>query len=113
MLLEKGPTVISTDGRYSEDTTVRVSAVRPDNGLLVPNFVGEVSITEVAQNGVPIYAQNIGYLPSGVSIATGGTATFVARSLAGPKSATEPPDAAQIKTVNYAVHGGGTLAIPQ
>jgi hypothetical protein len=39
-------TAISTDGKYSEDTTIQVTAVRSDNGAAVPNFSGSVNIVE-------------------------------------------------------------------
>ncbi len=112
-LQQLGPTVISTDGKYSEDTTIQVTAVRPDTGAVISDFVGTVNI---AEDGTLIYSQNGGTLPSSVSIASGGTATFVAKSLAGPKvegAAGARPTDAQIKTTNYPVYGGNDLAIPQ
>jgi hypothetical protein len=116
MKLEQvGATVISTDGRYSEDTTIRVTAVDA-TGAIIPSFVGTVSITEVPDaDGATNYSQNQqpSGLPPNVAITSGGTATFVAKSLAGPKSPSTPPNPAQVKTLNYPVYRGVALEIPQ
>lgn len=117
MKLEQvGPTVISTDGNYSEDTTVRVTAVRSDYGATISDFTGTVNIAEEpAGDGTTIYSQHGGTLAASVEITSGGSVTFVAKSLAGPKaegSSGEAPDAAQIKTTNYPVRGNH-LPIPQ
>ena len=111
MKLEQvGPTVISTDGAYSEDTTIRVTAV-DSTGATIPSFTGTVNI---AENGTSIYSQNGGTLPSSVNLSSGGTTTFVAHSLAGPKVwGTTKPDNAQVTTTNYPVWGGSAVAIPQ
>ena len=113
MKLELLQTVINPDTNYSEDTTIRVTAVRTDNGQVLTGFTGTVNIAEV---GTAIYVQNIPpgttLLPPSVSITSGGTATFVAKSLAGPKSANAKPDAATIQTTNYPVKGNN-LDIPQ
>jgi hypothetical protein len=114
MALSKvGATVISTDGNYSEDTTVQVKAVRCDNGALVSTFTGAVNL---AEDGTTIYSQNGGVLPSSVNITSGGIATVVVRSLAGPRSegptGLKPLDA-QIKTTNFPLRNGQTLSIPQ
>ena len=118
MKLEQvGATVISTDGNYSEDTTIRVTAVDANSGVTLAGFVGTVN---VAEDGTAIYSQNVPagavLLPASVNITTGGTVTFVARSLAGP--AVEgvgglPPLDAKIKTTNYPVYKADNLAIPQ
>ena len=108
-----GPIGISIDGKYSEDTTVRVTAVRTETGTTLTNFTGTV---EIAEAGTSIYSQNGGTLPASVSIASGGTVTFVANSLAGPKfegAAGAKPDDAMIQTTNYPVYGGSSLAIRQ
>jgi hypothetical protein len=113
----QGPVVISADGKYSEDTTIQVTAVRTDTGATITDFTGTVNLMEVAMaSGATIYSQNGGTLPSSVNIASGGTVTFVAKSLAGPKAegaAGAKPEDAQIKTTNYRVYGGANLAIPQ
>jgi hypothetical protein len=81
--LEKvGPTVIGTDGKYSEDTTIQVTAVRSDTGATITDFVGTVNI---AEDGTAIYSLNGSTLPPSVNIMSGGTAMIVAKSLAGPK----------------------------
>ena len=120
MKLEQvGDILISTDGNYSEDTTIRVTAVRPD-GSTITGFGGTVV---VAEDGTAIYSQNGGTLcylsatqencpadPSGgkqVVIAQGqnGTATFLAQSLAGSPDSENPPDPAHIKTSNFTMYG--------
>ena len=112
MKLERVETVISTDGNYSEHTTVRVTAVRSDNGATLSDFTGTVNI---AEDGTSIYSpENGGTLPPSIEITSGGFVTFVAKSLAGP--ATEgangrKPDDAEMKTTNYPVRGNN-LAIP-
>ena len=105
MKLEQvGPTVISTGGLYSEDTTIRVTAVRTDNGQTLTGFTGTVNIGE---DGTAIY----GTIPQ-VNITSGGTTTFEVKSLAGPKSASAKPDDAMMKTTNYPIYSGN-LSIPQ
>jgi hypothetical protein len=103
-------TTISVDGRYSEDSTIQVTAVRADTGNSMPSFVGTVNI---AEDGTQIYTMNGGVLPASVDLPAGGTATFVAKSLAGPQDSSTPPDSAYLKTTNYPVHGGTSLEIPQ
>lgn len=114
MKLERvGPTVISSDGKYSEDTTIRVTAVRTATGETLVGFTGSVNI---AEDGTAIYSQNGGTLPSSVEITSGGTVMFIANSLAGPSAEGEsglPPDPAKIKATNYPVYGGNSLDIPQ
>jgi hypothetical protein len=114
-------TVISTDGNYSEDSTIQVTAV--DKKLHTPQtaFTGTVNI---AEDGTNIYSQNWPQgqsgLPASVNITSGGTATFVARSLAGPQvdasqgqGLGKPPVDAMIKSTNYPVDGGTSLAVKQ
>jgi len=105
-----GPTVISTDGNYSEDTTIRVTAVLPTRETLT-GFTGAVNVVEVGA----IYSQNGGTLPPAVQITSGGTATFLVRSLAGPKdeSAGLPPDPAYIKSANFPMVEGANLRVDQ
>ena len=114
MKLEQvGPTVISTDGKYSEDTTIRVTAVRQDTGATVTTFVGTVNI---AEDNTAIYTQNGGSLPASVTITSGGAVTFVAKSLAGPKgfgASGSKPDPALIKTTNYPMYSGTDLSAQQ
>ena len=108
MKLEQvGLTVISEDeiGRFTEDTTVRVTAVNASTnaGATLTSFTGNVLIAE--QSEMAIYSQNGGTLPLFVSITAGGTATFEANSLAGPKDEDGdlPPDPAKIVTTNFPV----------
>jgi hypothetical protein len=100
-----GPTVISTDGNYTEDTTVSVTAVAADGGAVVSNFTGTVNIGEV---GTPaIYSQNGGSLKPFVQIISGGTATLLASSLAGPSVAGQygiGPQSAILTSTNYPVY---------
>jgi hypothetical protein len=115
MKLEKvGDTVISTDGNYSEDTTIRVTAVHANDGTTDTSFTGVVNI---AEDGTAIYtAQQQGVLPPNVTISAGGTVTFVAKSLAGPKIPGlngARPDSAFIKTTNFPVYRGTSLEIEQ
>jgi uncharacterized repeat protein (TIGR01451 family) len=123
-LTQVGPTVISTDGLYSENTTVQVTAVRSDTGATIPTFAGTVDIQEdtTIPAYVQVYSQNGGTLPPSVNITAGGTATFVAKSLAGPFAAgTGPkPDSAQITTACYPLtppcyplYQGTDLPVPQ
>ena len=109
--LELVQTVISQDGNYSEDSTIRVTAMDQNNQPLT-SFTGTVNI---AEDGTSIYSGNSG-LPPSVSITSGGTATFVAKSLAGPKTEGQngaPPDSAKIKATNYPVYQGASLSVPQ
>lgn len=99
---------------YSEDTTVQVTAVDATTGATLANFTGTVNIAEVpAADGTTIYSQNGGSLvtvggqqvaPAAINITAGGTATFVAQSLAGPSvegpNGSKPNDAV-IQTTNY------------
>lgn len=113
MKLEQvGKTVISTDKKYSEDTTIRITAVRSDDGTTITDFTGIVTLEE---DGTSIYSQNDGVLPPSVTIAANGTATFVVKSLAGPKDETLflPPDKAKIKTTNYPMRLGSSLEVAQ
>ena len=116
MKLELLSTVISTDGNYSEDSTIRVTAIDANTHAPVTTFTGTVNIAE--DSAIPIYTQNqspSGLRPS-VTISSGGTATFVARSLAGPKREGNngaPPDPASIITTNYPMDGGAPLVVPQ
>jgi hypothetical protein len=81
-----------------------------------------VNIAEIPNpDGTKQYSQNIAsgaYLPLSVNIIAGGTATFVAKSLAGPAAEGFvapfglPPDNATIQTTNYPVFGQN-LTIPQ
>lgn len=111
--LEHLGTVISTDGKYSENTTIRATAVRADSGATITTFAATLNIAEDATFA---YSSNGGVLPSTVDISSGGTATFVAKSLIGPKSegaAGAPPDPAFIKTTNYPVYQASNLRINQ
>ena len=113
MKLEQvGDTVISKDANgnfvepFSEDTTVRVTAVNAATGTTLTTFTGTV---EIAELGTSIYSQNTNLgaeLPDSVTISTGGSAEFTVKSLAGPKvegTNGEKPDAAIIVTTNFPV----------
>lgn len=104
--------ISSTDTVYTEDNVIRVTAVRADTGAVLPSFTGTVGITE--QNGT-LFAENAGELPSSVSISSGGTATFTAKSHSNPNVTGDgPPPAAQIITTSYPVYGSpGYLSVPQ
>jgi hypothetical protein len=108
-LEQVGETIISQDGQYSEDTTIRVTAVNSD-GQTVTTFSGTIGIMEL---GTDIYSQNGGYLPASVEITSGGTATFVAKSLASPYSDAAPPLEAMVTSSNFSIYGGQSLGIPQ
>jgi len=112
MKLERvGPTIINSSNNYSEDTTIRVTAVNRITGATLVTFTGTVNL---AEDGTAIYSQNLGSLPPSVVISSGGTVTFVAKSLAGPKVVgQEAPDAARIRTTNYPIYGGAPLDVPQ
>jgi hypothetical protein len=115
--LELVSTTISTDGKYSEDSTIRVTAVNVSIRAPVTGFTGAVNL---AEDGTAIYTQNWPNggtgLPALVTISSGGTATFVAKSLAGPKTEGQngaKPDPALITATNYPVDGSTSLSIPQ
>jgi hypothetical protein len=105
MKLEKvGNTTISTDGKYSENTTIRVTAYNLNTRQPLTSFSGSVNI---AESGTAIYSQNGGTLPSSLTLRSG-TGTFVAKSLAGPKvegAAGQKPDPARITVTNFPVYG--------
>jgi len=114
MKLEQvGPTVISTDRNYTEDTTIRVTAVDATSGEILTGWTGRVNIME---DGTSIYSQNNGTLPQSVNITAGGTTTFLARSQAGPPAdngTVSVPLTAKIMTPDFPLWGGTDLAIPQ
>lgn len=68
-------------------------------------FTGPVGIDEDTSDTtyVRIYNQNGGSLPSSVTITSGGTTTFPAKSLAGPWDNQTKPKDAKIKTTTYPV----------
>jgi hypothetical protein len=112
MLEQVGATRINPSNNYSEDTTIRVTAVDAHTGNILDRFTGSVSI---AEDGTHIYSQNGGTLPEEVSITAEGTATFVVQSLAGPKVEGpngSAPDPAEITAPDYPLWGGD-LDIPQ
>jgi uncharacterized repeat protein (TIGR01451 family) len=132
-LAQLGSTVISTDGNYSEDTTISVTAVDASSGATLTTFgvlqedgsyIGTATIAEdTSISGyLEIYNQNPGilpvYLPSSVNLVNG-VGQFVAHSLAGPAtepsttSGGTPPADAQIKTTNFPLYPGPDLAIKQ
>ncbi len=78
MQLELLDTAISHDGKYSEDSTIRVSAVDASTGQTLTGWTGTVNIAETSQ--IKIYTQNGGSLPPSVTISSQGMATFVAKS---------------------------------
>jgi hypothetical protein len=109
-LTQVGLTVISTDGKYTEDTTVKVAAVAaPPSGAAVTNFTGTVNIAEdlSAADYVQIYSQNTANganLPAMATISSGGSTTIKASSLAGPQSQSTPNNAV-LQSTNYPVYG--------
>ena len=109
-------TVINSSNNYSEDSTIRVTAVDA-NGNTLTNFTGTVNLGEQPVAGNPkIYTQNGGYLPPSVTITANGTATFVAQSLAGPDSvgpSGKPPLDAIVITTNYPLYEGTPLSVQQ
>lgn len=76
---------IDKSNNYSEDHTIRITAVRGDTRAPITGFSGSVAIAEVGTERA--YNKNGGWLPSAVSIpaGSGGTATFLVRSLVGPR----------------------------
>lgn len=112
MKLERvGNTSIEPANTYSENTTVCVTAVIKD-GVTCTTFTGTVNLAEIPPS---LYTQNGGTLPASVTISSGGTTTFVAKSIAGAQEPwTTPPDDAEIETTNYSVYNpGARLKIPQ
>ena len=122
MQLDLIGTAISTDGNYSEDSTIQVTAVDASTGQPLTDFTGTVTIGEAPPPGEPaIYNQNGGSLvygspTSSVTISSGGTATFLARSLAGPTAegpTGQPPPPAIVTTTNYPLYLGNPLTVQQ
>ena len=121
--LELVSTVISTDGKYSEDSTIRATAVNASTHAPVNAFTGTVNIAEdsttqiYSQNGgCLVFSQNACIASSSITISSAGTVTFVAKSLADPKTEGRggvKPDPASLKSINYPVDGGASLIIPQ
>ncbi|MFC1806606.1 hypothetical protein ACFL09_06475, partial [Planctomycetota bacterium] len=108
-----GNTSIEAANSYSENTTVRVTAVIKD-GVTCTTFTGTVNFAEIPPSD--IYTQNGGTLPASVTISSAGTTTFVAKSIAGAQEPyTTPPDDAVIEPTNYSFYnpGGTGLEIPQ
>jgi hypothetical protein len=111
MKLEKvGDTTIDSSNDYSENTTIKVTAVDPA-GVICEDWTGSVNIAEDTSDPgyVEIYSQNGGDLPSSITLldANDGVVTFVAKSLAGPAGSSSPPNAAKVKTTNYDVYNPG------
>jgi hypothetical protein len=120
MKLEKvGNTTIENANNYSENTTIRVTAVNPADGTTYTWFGGTVNIAEdtSAPGYVSIYSQNPDKgadLPATAVITSGGTTTIVAKSLCEVLTVNSAlPNAATIITTNYAVYGGAPLSISQ
>lgn len=111
MLLEQeGETEISTDGKFTEDTAIRVTAVKSTTGAQLHDFQGTVTIEEVSQ--IPVYSQNDGELPSSAEISFSGTTTILARSQAEMNNGNRPDDAL-ITITSHEVYGIDPLAVPQ
>ena len=115
MELEKvGNTTIEAANTYSENTTIRVTAVDADDGQTCSWFTGTV---DIAEDGTDIYSQHTNKgatLPSSVEITSGGTTTFIAKSLADPIDTSTPPDPARIITTNFDVYNAaGYLSVEQ
>jgi hypothetical protein len=108
-LTQVGATVISTDGKYTEDTTIRITAVRADTGAALTGFTGVVN---VAEDQTAMYSQNGGFLSPPIGIDTGGTATFLAKSSASSPDGVRKPLDASITTTNYPIYQS-KLAVPQ
>ncbi len=118
------PTVISADGNYSENTTIKVTAVQAD-GTPISDWSGVVNLYE--DNSAPGYitVYNVGStgLPETVAIppSAGGSTTFVAKSVAASPDGRNPPNQAKITTRNVQgliipgdyVAYGGSLPVPQ
>ena len=126
MKLDIVSAAINRNNHYSEDTTIRITAVRSDNGATVPNWAGTVGIVEDTSipGYVTIYTQHADLganLPPSVTIAggSGGSFTFTAQSLADPTIIIAPPSAtrplpALIKPVGYSIFGGlANIQVPQ
>ncbi len=123
MQLTFSGTVITPSNDYSEDSTIQVTAVDA-NHRPITTFTGTVNIAEDGTSvyspdtngGCLVYVQNACVTSSSVTISSGGTATFLARSLAGPKTEGQngaKPDDALIKTTNFPVDGGTSLPVKQ
>ncbi len=118
-LSQVGVTVINSSNNYSEDTTIKVQAVRADNGVPVTTFGGTVFIAEDTSllRYHEVYTDNTergASLPESVFVSAngGGSTTFVARSLATSWTGIDPPNPAKIMSTNYSVYGGD-LTVPQ
>jgi len=115
MKLELLGTEISDDGHYYEDSTIKVTAVRK-NGASAGSTVAGSRRVNLSEDGSTAYSQNGGVLPTYLDLSSDGTGTFLARSLAGPKtegSLGTKPDIGRIKTTNYSVYGASHVLVPQ
>jgi len=116
-LIKVGDTVISKDGKFSEDTTVEAYPVRGDTGEQV-FWKGTINVKEqCSPPATPcICTQNGGSLPGTVVMNPWGS--FVAKSLAGPVCTPSPcdgtngspPRAAKILTTPFPLYAPFEIA---
>ncbi|MDY7091797.1 MAG: carboxypeptidase regulatory-like domain-containing protein [Acidobacteriota bacterium] len=112
-LEQEGDIEISTDGKYTEDATIRVTAVNADTGEVVEDFQGMVSIEERPRPRVgTVYDKFAGELPAAVQITAGGTATFLARSQVNHQSG-RAPTSALLTVPDMPLYGGQELEVEQ
>lgn len=111
--LEAGETVISEDGKYTEDTPIIATAVRRRDGSTIESFAGVVGIQEISPT--PIYSQNISYgagLSTSIQIIKGGVGESIARSLAESQNGA-PPDKAILEVTSHPPYDPEPLTILQ
>ncbi|MCH9650155.1 MAG: carboxypeptidase regulatory-like domain-containing protein [Deltaproteobacteria bacterium] len=109
-LTQDSPTEISDDGLYTEDTVLRVTAVRSGTGTPIHDFQGTVEIDE--QSDDRIYHRNAGEFPSSVEISFSGTATFEVKSQIEFIDGEKPPEGVFV-VLNYEMFRAEPLYVEQ
>jgi hypothetical protein len=109
-LSQVGNTVISTDGKYTEDTTVKVEAVRARDGSVIDSFGGVVFIEDESM----VYDQNTTLgadLPREVNLSSG-VGFITAKSLSEAENE-QVPKSAILASTNLPLFQDEKLEIPQ
>jgi hypothetical protein len=124
MQLQRIGTTISADGNYTEDSTIQVTAVDATTHVPITTFTGKVIIAEDDAKDYSkysnygaclVYVSGACSADNSVTITSNGTATFLARSAAIPKTEMleEPLDALLTTEPGYPMDKGEPLSVPQ